>query len=184
MKLNSTIKIVLLTLCFMLSHHALADTYDPLLLRAQASIFPKIILLDQDLARKSIANKVVITIVSTSQDFDIAIQLRKSIAAKYGDTLGNNELSIEITSFDDFNKKDLSTAYILLQGSKLLFENVVSHASSHNRIVFSYSYTDFRYDSLISLYLKEKAYIYVNRSTVQKYGISFLPVFYKIIKII
>jgi len=60
---------------------------------------------------------------------------------------------------------------------------VVSHASSNNRIVFSYNYTDFKYDALISLHVKEKTYIYLNKSTVKLYGINFLPIFYKITKI-
>ena len=168
----------------MFSCRTWADTYDPLLLRAQASIFPKIILLDKDLAKKTLDNKVVITIVSTEQDQHVAQEVKNSIEAKYGGHLGNKNLDINVITFENFNQESLSTAYIILQGTESSFDNVVSYASSHSRIVFSYSYTDFRHKSLISLYVKEKTYIYVNKATVQLYGINFLPIFYKIIKII
>ena len=161
-----------------------ANTYDPLLLRAQASLFPKIVLLDRHLDQKAPDGEVMLTIVSTGADRHVAQQLQKIIEGKYGNSLGNNNMTVTVTTFEDFDPKYLATAYILLQGSEPLFKKVVSHASSNKRIVFSYSYADFKYDSLISLYMKEKTYIYINKSTVKLYGVSFLPVFYKITKIL
>lgn len=161
-----------------------ADTYDPLLLRAQASIFPKIILLDQDLNKKSPNEEIVISIVSTSLDLRAAQQLQKLIKDKYGNSLGDKRLAVDVTTFEHFNQISLATAYIILQGSEPLIEKIVSHASSHERIVFSYSYSDFVYKSLISLHVKEKTYVYLNKSAIKLYGIKFLPVFYKITKII
>lgn len=161
-----------------------ADTYDPLLLRAQASIFPKIILLDQDLNKKTPDNKVVITIVSTIRDPQIAEQLKKLIEDKYGGSLGNKKLKVNVTTFDKFNSNTLSTVYIVLDAPGSMIEKVVSYASSHERIVFSYSYADFVYNTLISLHVKEKTYIYINKSAVQSYGIRFLPVFYALTKVI
>ena len=161
-----------------------ADTYDPLLLRAQASIFPKIVLLDQDLDKKTPGDEVVITIVSTRHDPHIAQQLRKLIEDKYRGKLGNKILIVNVTTFEKFNKNTLSTAYIILHGPESLIEGVVSYASSHERIVFSYSYSSFIYNSLVSLHVKEKTYVYLNKSAIQVYGIKFLPVFYKITKLI
>ena len=159
-----------------------ANTYDPLLLRAQASIFPKIVLLDQDLEKKTPGNEVVITIISTSHDQHVAKKLRELMQDKYSSSLGNKKLTVNITTFEKFNQNSLATAYIVLHGSESLIGKVVSHASSHERIVFSYSYSDFIYDSLISLHVKEKTYVYLSKSAIQLYGIRFLPVFYKITK--
>lgn len=161
-----------------------ATTYDPLLLRAQSSIFPKIVLLDKDVAIKSPDNEVLITVVSMKQDVSIAQQLQSTIKEKYGDHLGDKKLIINMVAFEDIEKAPLATAYIVLQGSRADYEGVVSIASANNRIVFSYSYTDFEYKPLISLYVKEKTYIYVNKSSLQLYDIKFLPVFYKLTKIV
>ena len=178
------LKTLLLGLFIMLPCLSWGGAYDPLLLRAQASIFPKIVLLDRNLTKKISENEVVITIISTDQDELVAQDLKNHIGAKYGSYLGDMSLRINVVTFDNFDRELLSTAYIILQGSESEFEGVVAHASGQGRIVFSYSYTDFRNNSLISLYVKEKTYIYVNKATVQLYGINFLPIFYKIIKII
>lgn len=161
-----------------------ADTYDPLLLRAQASIFPKIILLDQDLNRKTPGDEVVLTIVSMDRDLYIAQQLSELMADKYGSRLGNKKLTVKITTFEDFDENAMATSYIVLHGPESSIKKVVSHASSRGRIVFSYSFSSFIYQALVSVYVKEKTYIYLNKSAVQLYGIKFLPVFYKITKII
>ena len=168
----------------MLCNSASAEIYDPLLLRAQASIFPKIVLLDKNLTSKTASNEIVLNIVAVSQDEIAAHQLRVYIEEKYKNRLGNRNLKVKITTFDTFNKESLDTAYIVLQGPELLFKKVVSYASNYKRIVFSYSYTDFESNALISLLVKEKTYIYLNKSAVKLYDIKFLPVFYKIIKVI
>ncbi|MFC1589054.1 hypothetical protein ACFL3P_02160 [Pseudomonadota bacterium] len=171
-------------LLFLLWHPACADVYDPLLLRAQASIYPKIVLLDQDLVKKMRNGNVVITIVSTHDDASVANELKENILAKYANRLGDNPLDVNVATFGDIDQLEPATAYIVMQADKSSFEKVVAYASSNERIVFSYSYTNLKNDALISLLVKEKTYIYVNKSTVKTYGINFLPVFYKIIKLI
>jgi len=71
-----------------------------------------------------------------------------------------------------------------LQADNTLFGKVVGHALNNKRIVFAYSYADLEDGALISLHVKEKTYIYVNKSIVKKYGVNFLPIFYKIIKVL
>lgn len=163
---------------------ALAETYDPLLLRAQASIFPKIVLLDQDLENKIYDDAVVISIVSTQDDISAANDLRGNILDKYKEQLGDKKLIVNVVSFFDFNNESPATAYILLQADNTLFGKVVDHATSNKRIVFGYSYADLENGALISLHVKEKTYIYVNKSMVKEYGVNFLPVFYNIIKVL
>jgi len=177
-------RVVLLVVLIIFSSRAWTETYDPFLLRAEASIFPKIILLDKNLSIKAPENEVTITIVSTSQDDEAATQLMYLINDKYKNGLGDNKLKVNVTTFDIFKELPLATAYIVLQGSEDAYKKVTSYASSHNRIVFSYSYTDFIKKSLISMLVKEKTYIYLNKSAVQLYDIKFIPVFYEIIKII
>lgn len=163
---------------------AWGETYDPLLLRAQASIYPKIVLLDQDLARKTQNGDVVITIVSTNDDVSVANDLKENILAKYNNGLGGKGLTVNVAMFGDVGQQEPATAYIVMQGDQDSFKKVVDYALNNERIVFSYSYANLENNALISLHVKEKTYIYVNKSTVKTYGINFLPVFYKIIKLI
>ena len=61
---------------------------------------------------------------------------------------------------------------------------VILHSINNNRICFSYHYKDFDDGTLISLFLKEKTYIYINKSFINVYSIKFVPIFYKIAKAI
>jgi len=178
------LQIVFLSMLLVFGSGAWADAYDPLLLRAQASIFPKIILLDKLLDQKTPNNEVVLIIVSESEKNDAELQLKSLIEEKYKSSLGNKKLTVKVFSIKDSINEPIATAYIVLQSSESVFNQVVSQAASQDRIVFSHSYTDFKHNALISLLVKEKTYIYLNKSAVQLYDIKFSPVFYKITKII
>ncbi len=56
---------------------AFGYNYDDLVLKAQASIFPKIILLDKKIEDKKIDGKIVNTIVYDKTDYDTAISIEK-----------------------------------------------------------------------------------------------------------
>ena len=161
-----------------------ADAYDHLLLRAQASIYPKIILLDQDLKNKLHDGSIVITIVSNDQDMIVANEYREYMLEKYPEKLDDKKIIVNTTTFDNLDKQPLSTAYIVMRGSDGLFKKVADYASSHARILFSYGRSGLESDALINLQVKEKTYIYVGKDSVKKYGINFMPVFYKVVKIL
>lgn len=161
-----------------------AFDYDPLLMRAQASIFPKIIMLDKDLEIKASSNQIVITILHSRKEGDIAIKLQKLISQQYKNNLGARKLIINLVNYENFNSSINSTAYFLLKGPKEIHEAITSQASSQKRLVFSYDYKDFEHNTLVSVLMREKTYIYLNKSAVHDYGINFLPLFYKIVKVI
>jgi len=161
-----------------------ADAYDHLLLRAQASIYPKIVLLDQDLGSKLHNGSIVITIISSDQDMMMANEYREYMLEKYQNKLDGKKFIVNIATFDDLDKQPLSTAYIVMRGSEMLFKKVADYAASNARILFGYSRTSLDSDALISLQVKEKTYVYVGKNSVKKYGINFMPVFYKVVKIL
>ena len=179
-----SIKTGFISVLMLISCCAWGQNYDPLLLRAQASIFPKIILLDQKLSEKTPGKELAINIITSKQSNHIAEQLKQSIKEKYHDSLGDNKLTVNVTSVEELYETPVATAYIIIETPESSFKKVVDHATSHNRIVFSYNYTDFKHNALISLLVKEKTYIYLNKSALKSYNINFLPIFYKIIKII
>ena len=173
-------KIVLI----LISTHTHAYDYDPLLIRAQASIFPKIILLDKDLNRKIENNQIIIEILHTKIEKDVALNIKSLIENKYKSDLGNRRLIININSFESFDPDNIVTAYFILKGSSDIHNKVTSHAANTQRLVFSYDYKDFERNVLISVLMKEKTYIYLNKSAIHDYDIKFLPLFYKIVKVI
>lgn len=163
---------------------AAAAGIDPLLLRAQATIFPKIILLDKDLGEKTVASAVLVRIVHPAAERGEAMEMRRMIEAEYRNALGGNPLRVDTVSFDEFDEREAATAYILLSGPAAAQQKVTQHAAAQGRLVFSCDYKDMRHNALVSLLMKEKTYIYLNKNAMAGYGIRFQPLFYKIVKVL
>jgi len=161
-----------------------AFEYDPLLIRAQASIFPKIILLDKDIDSKLENNKIVIEILHAEEDKNTALTIKSLIENQYKKNLGKKPLLVRLKTLNSFNHEGTVTAYFILKGSSEIHKKITSHAANKKRLVFSYDHKDFESNTLISLLMKEKTYIYLNKSAIHDYDIKFLPLFYKIVKVI
>ena len=161
-----------------------AYDYDPLLLRAQASIFPKIIMLDKDVDKKVESGQLVVLIMHSSQEKSIAIKFKDLIKQQYKNKLGKKELIINLLAFEDFKYSRVVTAYFLLKGPEESHAQVTRQAANNNRLVFSYDYKDFNKNSLVSVLMKEKTYIYLNKNAIHDYDIKFMPLFYKIVKVV
>ena len=179
------VKIILTSLIVItLSSYAHAYDYDPLLMRAQASIFPKIILLDKELDRKVASGQVVITILHSSEEEGVALQIKGLIEDQYKNNLGKQTLFVNIADFEQFDESHVATAYFLLKGTEVLRNKVTAYAAKQKRLAFSYDYKDFESNALVSVLVKEKTYIYLNKAAIHDYDIKFLPLFYKIVKVI
>ena len=114
----------------------LAGDYDPLLLRAQASIYPKIMLLDKEIKKKTVNEEYVIKIVADANEQGGAQQLKSFIEEKYKSNLGEMTLNIQIITDDELHSGGLATAYIVMQVDNDTYQDVVAIASEKNRIVF------------------------------------------------
>ena len=182
--MNKLLLILVSLACLAKPDFVLAFDYDPLLMRAQASIFPKIILLDKDLDNKLKGNQVIIEILHTSQEKDIATTIKSLIEKQYKSNLGEKKLVINLNEFGSFDTNNTVTAYFILKGTSKSHNEITLHAAGNHRLVFSYDYKDFDNNALVSILMKEKTYIYLNKSAIHNYDIKFLPLFYKIVKVI
>ncbi|QSZ42314.1 hypothetical protein GJV85_09405 [Sulfurimonas aquatica] len=171
-----------LLLLLTLSLQVFALEYNSLTLRAQADIFPKIILLDKAIQEKaSNDNILTLAIIHSTDEKDDALNFKNMIEKKFNAKLGSYIFQIVLHNSDESQLRDASSYYFLsLKGSNK--QEILKKAMSTNKICFSYDSKDFTNQSLISLILKEKTYIYLNKSALTHYGIKFVPIFYKIVK--
>lgn len=158
--------------------------YDPLLIRAQASMFPKIILLDKEIANKTVDGTIAFHIVYSPEEYSQAKEFKKMVETQYKGRLGEFRLNAELISADDISLSHHATAYMLFDISGNKTRALVHSAAKNHRICFAYHYKDFDNNVLISLLVKEKTYIYLNKAALKDYEINFIPVFYKIVKVI
>ena len=109
---------------------ATAAEYDPFLLRAQASIFPKIIMLDKQAEKKTVDDNIVLNIVAEEKDMFVAESLSSLIVERYSKGIGNRKVKVVLTEFNKFNPDEMYTAYVLLSGPQVIAENIIEHAAS------------------------------------------------------
>ena len=173
-------KILLMLLLMSLSLYSYE--YDELLLRAQASMFPKIILLDQQINLKITDGTVLLSIIYNDNEAKEANNFKNLMDKEYKEKLGSYKLVIKTVHVDKFSNADNSSAYFIFDAIDKNKKNVVTHAIKNQRICFSYSNKCFANNTLISLFLKERTYIYLNKSALSEYKIKFAPIFYKIAK--
>ena len=160
-------------LFLLLAINLMANSFDSLLLKTQAIIFPKIILLDKDVENKLFNNKIVFSIVYTKNELSKAEQLKSMIDKEYMDRLDKYDFEVQLLNEKQFFEDNKSTSYYL-------FNSSISTKYKKNHIYFGYDYKNFNDNILISLFVQDKTYIYLNKIALSKCNIRFLPVFYKI----
>ncbi len=156
--------------------------YDKLLLKAQANIFPKLILLDQDISKKVIDKEIVFCIVYHPSDRIKSIQIKKMIEDKFGDLLEDYKLNIVLKQFDEMKDDDKSTAYYILQGVSKKVKQVCDIAQKRKVPTFVYEPLYFKNGALLSLAMHNESTIYLNKKVHKSYGINFVDIFYQIVR--
>lgn len=170
-------------LLLLLALQLLGYESNSLLLRAQASIYPKIMLLDKDVSNKTSEETILLIIIYNDEEKKSAQKLKELIDYNYKGELGSYNFIVELVNSQKKVEINNATSYYFFSLKEDEKKKILSEAKSKNRICFGYDSEDFSDGILISLMLKEKTYIYLNRTSLSDYNINFTPVFYKIIKV-
>jgi len=156
--------------------------YDKLLLKAQANIFPKLILLDQDISKKVKDKEIVFCIVSHPSDRIKSVQIKKMIEDKFGNSLEEYKLNIVLKGFDEVKNSDKSNAYYILQGASKKAKRISDIAQKNRVPAFAYEPLYFKDGALISLVIHNESTIYFNKKVHKSYGINFVDIFYQVVR--
>jgi hypothetical protein len=173
-------KFVLLFLIF--QGIASAYSYNALLLKAQAAVFPKMLLLDKKLSEKLINGKIVMTIVYEEHDLFSALELKKLMIDNYGETLEKYPFEIKMIEYSDVSAQMRSTALFLLNSERDLSQ-LASRAMANGVITFVYSNADLRKGFLFSLVIEKSTVIYLNKRVLQHLDVDFVDALYQIVRI-
>ena len=151
-------------LIFLITVFSFANIINKDLLFIEAKIYPKIIMLINNLNNK---NKISIAIIANKNNFKTAKILKKFMK--------NSKLKIDITTKVDL-KHDV---YILTNNlSKKTIEKLVKH----KKILFSVSPKNINI-SMFSIYIGAKVYPYINPYLIKKANIKIDPIIFKVGKI-
>lgn len=157
-----------------------AFEYNPLLLRAQSTIFPKLLLLCETPKTLLVGNTMVLTIVHTQEDILTATALKLMINEQYHDHLGAYPFKIKLRRFDRLDGIHKSSAYYLLKLPAPA--PVINLALRQHSITFAYDVADLEAGALFSLALQRHTIIYLNHGILDRYRIRFNETLYQVVR--
>jgi hypothetical protein len=174
-------KTVLLFLIFV--NLAYGYNYDNLLLRAQASIFPKILLLDKKIGNKLIDGVLVYTIVYEKSDHDTALEINKFIDANYNGHFNGYAYKINLVEYSDLSSATQASAIYALNSDKDI-KKVADFAKEKGVVAFSYDVKNLKVGLLFSLMLEKSTVLYMNKENLYPKKIDFLDSLLRMVKFV
>jgi hypothetical protein len=162
---------------------AFAHNYDEVLLKAQASIFPKIMLLDKKLDNKLVDGKIVYTIIYNDSDYNVALDIGKYIDLKYKGYLDKYNYVLNFVECSKFSKDTKASAVYILNVNGCV-KKIADIAKEKGIISFSYDIMDLREGVMFSLLIEKSTILYLNKDTLVTQKIDFVDSLLQIVKFI
>lgn len=174
-------KTILFFLIF--ANFAYGYSYDDLLLKAQASIFPKILLLDKKIENKLIDGRVIYTIVYEKNDYNTALEINKFIDANYNGHFNGYAYKINLVEFSDLSSMTQASVIYALNSDKHI-KKVANIAKEKGIIAFSYDVDNLKEGLLFSLVLEKSTILYLNKENLYVQKIDFVDSLLRMVKFI
>lgn len=162
---------------------AFGYNYDDLILKAQASIFPKIILLDKKIDNKLIDGKIVYTIIYDKTDYLTALSIEKFINKNFKGYLDTYEYKINLVDFENFSEKTEASAIYVLN-LKEHVERIATIASEKGIISFSYDINNLQKGLMFSLVIEKSTVLYLKKENLYTKKIDFVDALLQMVQFV
>jgi hypothetical protein len=169
----------LMTLLFVVP--LFASSYSPLLLRAQASIFPKMLLLVKEPQRLLVQGSIVFAIVYEEEDRESAFELKTLMQQQYKGDIEGYPFKVILVKFNELNEKLECSAIMALHSDKHMAEPV-KLAIEKKIVSFVADAVYLKEGYLFSLNLERSTVIYMNKPMLPYYGIEFSDTLYHVVR--
>ena len=174
-------KILALLLCL---HTVLfAYSYNELLLKAQTSLFPKILLLDEHLQNKLVDGKIVYLVVYEENDVFSAVKVTELLEESFKARLDEYDFEVRMLRFEEIDANVEATAIYALN-SELHIGRLAEIAQEKGIVTFAYDIAYLKKGLLLSLMVEKSTVLYLARPYLAKYRIEFVDVLYQIVRFI
>ncbi|QKJ26267.1 hypothetical protein [Aliarcobacter cibarius] len=158
------------------------SVYNLNLLDFQAKVFPKIIISDNNFENKLVKNKIILSILYEDIDYDIAEILKDKIEKNYS-SLKDYTFEVEILKYNEFDVKNLSTAYLFLLGKKEKLLEISKILENNNRLSFAYDDSYLKFGLIFGLTISSKIDIFLNIEALKNSKIELQNSIFSVIKI-
>ncbi len=162
---------------------AFGYNYDDIILKAQASIFPKIILLDKKIDDKLIDGKIVYTIVYDKEDHLTASSIEEFINKNFQGHLDTYEYKVNLVDFENFSKETKASAiYVLNLNDRI--EKIAKIANEKGIISFSYDMDNLKRGLMFSLVIEKSTVLYLKKEILFAQKIEFVDALLQMVRFV
>jgi hypothetical protein len=157
--------------------------YDEIVLKAQASIFPKIILLDKKIEDKLIDGKIVYTIIYDKTDHITAQSIEEFINKNFQGQLDKYQYKINLVEFSEFSPgTEASAIYVL--NLKEHVEKIAIIAREKGIISFSYDINNLRKGLMFSLVIEKSTVLYLEKENLYTKKVDFVDALLQMVRFV
>ena len=158
-----------------------ASSYSPLLLRAQASIFPKLLLLVKEPERLLVQGGIVFAIVYEDEERETAFGLKSLMEQQYKGSIEGYPFKVILVQFTELDESLECSALMALHSDKHL-DKPVKLAVKKKIVSFVADAVCLKEGYLFSLNLERSTVIYMNKTMLPYYGIEFSDTLYHVVR--
>ena len=171
----------ILLISFLLSGTLFGYSYNELLIKAQSTIFPKILLLDKKLNQKLVGGEICYTIACEKNDYLTAVALKEQMVKKYRQRLGEYPFKVEVILFSELSRDKPMTAIYALNSEKDI-NKVTNLGKELGILTFAYDMANLKEGILLSLMVEKSTILYLNKRSLPDYKVDFVDSLYRIVR--
>lgn len=155
--------------------------YNPLLLKAQASIFPKLFMLVKEPQRLLVNKDIVFAIVHEAEDAESASKLKLLMDEQYEGRLEGYPLRIVLMEYEKLDERLEASAVIALHSERFI-HGLAQLVLKKKIISFVGDAVHLKEGFLFSLNLERSTVIYMNKPMLPHYGVEFSDTLYHVVR--
>jgi len=138
-------------------------SYSELYLRMQASVLPKLVLMDKSFERKLIKGEMRIAILHEKSEKEDALLVKNAIEKKYRGKIRNYPIHVELIDYAVFKPtKDTATMIYLMDTESSRIKSIMGRLKYQPQITFSYNPDYLAYGVNLSLRVAKRVHPIAN----------------------
>jgi len=157
--------------------------YDDIVLKAQASIFPKIILLDKKIEDKLIDGEIVYTIIYNKLDYTTALSIEEFINKNFQGRLDKYNYTVNLVEFENFSENTKASAIYVLNLNEHT-EKIANIVNKKGIISFSYDIDNLQKGLMFSLVIEKSTVLYLKKEILFTSKIEFVDALLQMVRFV
>ena len=158
-----------------------SQSYNEHILKIEANIIPRIILMDYNVEDKLVDGKITIAVLHNPTDMVTAQKIEKFLKEKYPNGLKHYPIAVRLLPYTALTEHSpRATLYYLMDSNLANIKNAIGIANRYRALAFSHDAQNLRYGAHISLRIDKKIIPYINPASLKESKISLRPALFAI----